>query len=186
MSLSAARGIAKVARFDAAGLAAFDATPRGLLNALTPWLAFAIVASVLMAVGGEPVAAVSDLLASVVGLLMPPVMSHALARFWQRQGPWLRYAVAVAWCQWLMPPALLGAVMLNAALVDLGVAGKAAETAAMLALLAYALALNIFLARHGLELGRWRAVLLVVAVNIATGAAVLLPTMVEFALENGV
>lgn len=178
MSIAAATGVVRIARFEASGLASFDATPQGLLNALTPWLGFALVAAFLLLIYGEPVHALSDLLASVVALLAPPVFSHLLARFWGREERWLRYAVAVAWCQWVMPPALLAALTGSFMLIASGVPDSVAEPLAMAALLGYALALNVFLASRALDLSVWRAAGAVVLVNLATGALVLGPTLI--------
>lgn len=169
MSAGAAVGVARLAWFRADGLAAFDASPTGLLNALAPWLAFALVGAVLALVAGAVREAVVDLLASVVGLLAPPVLSQALAQLWGRGAAWLRYAVAVTWCQWLMPPVLLIALMLGGLLMAAGLPQNAAEVLSGLIVVAYALALHWFLARRGLDLSAWRAVLLVLAVNVGTG-----------------
>jgi hypothetical protein len=178
MSVSAATGVVRIARFQADGLAAFDATPAGLLHALTPWFAFALVAFLYQMMAGAPVHALSDLLASVVALLAPPVLSHALARLWHREARWLRYAVALAWCQWVMPAALLLALVCSFLMMMAGLPETVAERVAMFATLAYALALNVFLARRGLDLSLWRAVGTVVAVNLGTAAAVVLPVLI--------
>ena len=179
MSFAAAVGVSRIARFRADGLASFDATPTGLLNAMVPWLAFALVAAALLAISGEPVAALGDLLASVAGLVAPPVVSHVMARLWGREARWLRYAVAVVWCQWVMPPALLLALVVSFFLMASGVPEGMAEPIAMLGLLVYALALNLFLARRALDLTVWRAASVVVAVNLATAAVVLGPTLLR-------
>lgn len=185
MSLKAARGVARLARFDASGLDAFDATPQGLVNALTPWLAFSLAGCALVAIAGDVGRAVSDLLASVAALLTPPVLSHALAGLLGRRPLWLRYAVAVVWCQWVMPPALLLALTGSFLLMSIGVPQDPAERLAMLALLAYALCLNVFLTRKALNLGWWRAIAVVAAVNITTGAAVVLPGVIAMMQEIG-
>lgn len=178
MSVAAATGVARLARFRADGLAAFDATPTGLLNALAPWLAFALVTAVLLLVTGETDHALADLLGSVVVLLAPPVVSHGLARLWHREARWLRYAVAFTWCQWVMPAALLAALLGAGMLMAAGLAEDVAQTVAMLALLAYALALHVFLARRALDVSAWKAAGMVVAVNLGTAAVVFLPTLV--------
>ncbi len=185
MSLSAARGIARIARFDAAGLSEFDASPQGLLAALTPWFAFALVAFGLFFMSGDRLQAVTDLLASIVALLAPSVASHALTRWFGREARWLRYAVAVVWCQWVMPPALIVALTGSFLLIAGGVPDAVAERTAMLALLGYALALNLFLARKALSLTLWRAAAVVISVNLATGAAVLLPRVLQMVQEIG-
>jgi len=179
MSLGAAVGVARLARFHADGLAAFDASPTGLLNALAPWLAFALVGTVLAVVGGALREAVLDLLASVVGLLAPPVISQALAQLWGRGEAWLRYAVAVTWCQWLMPPALLAAVLAGGVLISAGVPQDVAEMVGVLAVLLYALALHWFLARRGLALSAWRAAALVLVVNVGTAALAFGPPLLS-------
>jgi hypothetical protein len=183
MTRPPATGIARLARFRADGLAAFDASPAGLLNALAPWLAFALVGFALALAGGYPRAAIGDLLATVIALLTPAVLSHLLARIWQREAGWLRYAVAWAWCQWIMPPALLLALILGAALVQLGLPTQAALRLSLLALLGYALALNGFIARHALGLSRWRSTALVAVVNLGTAALVTLPVLIQFGLD---
>lgn len=183
--MSVPRGIALLARFDRAGLAEFDASPRGLLNALAPWLAFALVAALLLVIEGDAPQAIADLLASVVALLAPPVTSHALARLWRREAAWLRYAVSLAWCQWVMPPALLVALCGSFLLIASGLPERSAERLAMGGLLLYALALNVFLARRALDLSVWRAVATMLAINLATVAAVVAPGLLAM-LARGV
>jgi hypothetical protein len=168
MSLAAASGVARLARFQADGLAAFDASPVGLLNALAPWIAFALVGGGLALLGGAPRAAGVDLLASVVALLAPPVLSQSLAQLLGGASSWLRYAVAATWCQWMMPPAVLGALLASGVMIALGVPQSVAETVSGLAALAYALALHLFLARRGLALSFWRALVMVAVVNLGT------------------
>jgi hypothetical protein len=184
MKLPVAVGVARLARFRADGLAAFDATPTGLLNALAPWLAFALVGFVLVLVAGSPGTALGDLLGTVVALLTPPVLSYSAARLWGREAGWMRYAVAFVWCQWVMPPALILALLLSGVLVAAGLPSEQAELAGMLALLAYALSLNFFIARHALDLSRWRAAALLAIVNVGTGALVTAPSLVQAALEG--
>ncbi len=71
MSLSAASGVARLARFRADGLAAFDASPVGLLNALAPWLAFALVGGGLALAGG--LVGIGNLQLAVFALRHSPV-----------------------------------------------------------------------------------------------------------------
>jgi len=185
MSMSAARGVVRLAQFQRDGLAEFDASTSGLLNALAPWLAFSFVAAMLLLVtrGVEPAA--RDLLGSVVVLLAPAVVSHRLARFWDREPQWLRYAVAFAWSQWVMPLALVVALTCSFFMIAAGVAEQVAETLVMLALVFYALALHLFIARQALAISFWRAAGMVVAVNLGTAAAVLLPSGVSAWMGDG-
>ncbi len=177
MSLQAATGVARLARFKADGLQAFDASPVGLLNALAPWLAFALVGFVLMLLAGAPRPAAGGLLGSVVVLLTPPVVSEALARRWGRQAAWLRYAVAFTWCQWLMPVALLAALRGSGLLIAAGLPEEAAEALAALVLLVYAVSLHGFVIRRALGLSRWRTAAMLVAINLSTVVLAVLPTL---------
>ncbi len=184
MSLPAAGGGARLARVRADGLLAFDATPTGLLNALAPWVAFAVVGFVLMLISGTVSAALGDLLGTLVALLTPAVLSEVLARLWRRDAAWLRYAVALTWCQWVMPPALLAAILLSGILVATGLPNEIAELVGALALLAYALALHFFVARQALSLSRWRTAALVALINLGTGVLVTVPVLVQNALDG--
>jgi hypothetical protein len=168
MKPSAAVGMARLARFCADGLSAFDASPPGLLAALAPWLAFALVGSGLELLNGQPLTAATDLLASVVALLAPPVLSQALALAWGRDAAWLRYSVAMTWCQWLIFPALLGGMLAHLLLTLLGAPAAVVHSLAALGVLGYALALQLFITRTALVLPLWRAAVTVVAVNLGT------------------
>jgi len=184
MKLPVAIAVVRLARFRADGLAAFDATPTGLLNALAPWLAFALVGFVLTLVAGAPDSALGELLGVVVALLTPPVLSYSAARLWGREAAWMRYAVAVVWCQWVIPPAFLASAFVSGALVEVGLPQDEAMLAGILSLLAYALSLNFFIARHALDLSRWRTAALLAIVNVGTGALVTAPSLVQAALEG--
>ncbi len=182
MKPAVAIGVARLARFNAGGLAAFDATPSGLLNALAPWLAFALVGFLLMLVDGSPTEALAEFLGMLVALLTPAVLSEALARLWGREAAWLRYAVAFVWCQWIMPPASLIAVACSVVIATAGVPTETALRLGEFALLAYLLALHAFLARRALDLSRWRTAAIVAAVNLGTGALVFGPMLMRVAL----
>jgi hypothetical protein len=184
MSLPAAIGVARLARFRADGLALFDASPSGLLAALTPWFAFALVGFLLVLARDSAGAALGELLGTTVALLTPPVLSHALARRFGREEPWLRYAVAFTWAQWVMPPALLVASLGSGILLAAGLPDDVAEMLGALALLAYALALHGFIARHALALSPWRTAAFVAIVNVGTGIAFTVPVLIQGALEG--
>ena len=184
MSLPAAIGVARLARFRADGLAAFDATPTGLLNALAPWCAFALVGFLLVLLDRPPGEALAELFATLVALLAPTVISEAVARRWHREAGWLRYAVALTWCQWLMPPAFLVAVLASGLLIAAGFSEELAEQLGMLALLAYALALHGFIARHALALSRWRTAGIVAIVNLGTAVVVMVPLLAQGVLDG--
>ncbi len=179
------QGLLLVARGRREGLDCFGATPDAVLSALAPALAFLLVGGLLMLLR-EPSAVGSTLvLLSFCVLLLPPVLSHALAGSWQRGALWLRYATAALWCGWLVIfAAYLPAMLL--VLQQLGVPAALAEAALLVLVTGYWLWLHWFLAWRGLALSWTRAAILVGAVIVATallcGVAQLLPPHVGMML----
>jgi hypothetical protein len=160
-------GIMRLARGRADGLELFDATREAFLISLAPLVAFPMA---LMLLGGGGSNALSYLLATLCALLAPPVLSFELARLWGREAAWLRYATAYNWCRWVpMFASLL--LLLFGILVGL-----------VLGLVGYGLWLHWFVARHGLGLSGPRAVVMVLGVNLATGALVLGPRLLALAI----
>jgi hypothetical protein len=175
---SVLRGIVRLAQFRADGFAEFTPSRAAFLNSLAPLIAFPLVGAGLMLAGGGGVAALSDLLATAVALLGPPVISFALAAAWGRESAWLRYAVAFNWCQWTLPVvAVLLLMALGMLMRVTGIGQSVGAVVFLLGLLGYGLGLHWFLARRGLGLSGGRAAAFVVAVNLGTGLLVLGPRM---------
>ena len=172
-------GIFRLARGRADGILQFGATREAFLASLAPLVAFPLVGGVLMLLGGGGVTALSDLLATLCALMAPPVLSFEVARLWGRQASWLRFATAFNWCQWAIPVLGSALLLLLGALIVLGLPRPIARGMVVLGLVAYGLWLHWFLARHGLGLSRFRALLLVLGVNIATVLIVLGPRVLE-------
>ena len=175
--------MARIARGRRDGLEQFGDTAQAFLASLAPLLAFPLVGGLLALAGGRTELAVTDLLATLCGLLAPAVLSYELARLWRRDGLWLRFATAFNWCQWLLP--LLGSVLM--VLLGMATAGglppRSAGVLLVLGLGGYGLWLHWFLARQGLQLSGMRAALLVLVVNFGTVLLVLGPRLL--ALERG-
>lgn len=169
--------ITRVARGRADGLALFGNTPQSFLASLAPQLAFPLVGGLMMMAGGGGLRALTDLLASLCLLLAPQVLSFELARWWQREAAWCRFATAFNWCQWILP--VLGLVLLMVAnrAVALGVSPAIARAALIGALGCYGMWLHWFLARMALGLSAGRSALFVVCVNVGTLLIVVLPRL---------
>jgi hypothetical protein len=167
-ALSIVTGVARLARFRADGIAQFGATPHAFMNSMAPLIAFPLAGGMLLLLAGGGAQALSDTLATLVALLAPPVLSYALASYWGRQALWLRYAVAFNWSRWVMLPAMAAFSALMTLMIALGLAESAALAAGLVAVLAYGVSLDWFVARVGLDVGRWRAVLLVVVTDLGT------------------
>lgn len=177
-------GIVRIARGRADGMAQFGATRDAFLTSLAPLIAFPLVGGMLMALGGGGLAALSDLMATLCALIAPLVLSFEVARLWRRQEFWLRFATAFNWCQWVIP--VVGILLLAAfgLLAAVGLPPSVAQIGIVLALVSYALWLHWFLARHGLGLSRWRALLMVFAVNFATLLLVVGPRVVTLGMSD--
>ena len=138
--------------------------------------------SVLSGAGADELA---GLLGALVGLLAPPVLSEVMARLFGRQQEWLRYATAFNWSRWAMLLALGVGLMLMATLVSAGLDEPAAVGVGLVAILAYGVVLDVFVARVGLRLAWWQAALVVITVNGASALLVLVPRLLA-GLQEGV
>jgi hypothetical protein len=181
--LGVLRGLLATARFQSDGLEAFGEGVQHILGSLAPLLAMPVVILLLMLVSGR-LGEVADVLSLVDALLMQMVVSEALARRWGREREWGRYATAINWCQWAVPPVGILLAVALPVLMGFGADPAVAATIWVLALAAYALTLQWFVARHALRLGIGRAVVMVVAVNAATAAVVILPTQLRLVFEG--
>lgn len=176
-------GILLVARGRADGIGCFGGTSQAFLSSLAPLIAFPLVGAALGLFTEGPRRALTGLAMTTCALLTPAVLSFELARLWQRADAWLRFATAFNWCEWTLP------VIACLVMVPLSFAINAGlnETAASLVLVGvlgtYGLWLHWFLARKALSLSGFRAVLLVLIVNLGTVAAVMGPRL--FAAKVG-
>jgi len=130
--------------------------------------------------------ALSDLLASVVALLAPLVISELFATRWQAGPHWLGYAVAANWSQWILPMAT--AAMLSAFWVMhiFGiVTTQSMVVGGVMGVLLYGVALHWFLARRALGLSRVRSLVLVTLCDLATVALVMGPRVLALHLNGG-
>jgi len=180
---SVIRGIYRLARFRPEGFAEFLATRQGFLNSLAPLIAFPLVGGLLMLVSGGGAAVLTDLLATLVALLGPAVISAALAERWGRGEAWLRFGVAFNWAQWAVPVVAIGLLMAAGVLRRLGLGEPQAAIVVLFAIAGYGLCLHWFLVRYGLGLSRGRATSMVVALNLGTVALVMAPRVIASVLQ---
>jgi len=180
---SVLRGIFRLARFRPEGFAEFAATRQGFLNSLAPLIAFPLVGGLLMLSAGGGVEVFTDLLATLIALLAPAVISAAMAERWQRDEAWLRFAVAFNWAQWAVPMAAIGLLIAAGVLRRLGLGEAQAAIAVLFGIAGYGISLHWFLARHGLGLTRALATLMVLAINLGTVALVMAPRLIASVLR---
>ncbi len=172
-------GLLRLARGDASGIMLFGHTPRDFLISLIPLVTLPLVVALATLAKGEVLRALADLAAAVCILLVPPVISHALAQRWNREDPWLRFAVAFNWCQFGL------SVLCMALLIGLGIVfgasgstpGSDGVVAAVvvlcIAIVGYGLWLHWFVARWGLGVSGGRAAFLVLATYFGTFATLI-------------
>lgn len=172
-----ALGILMLARGQAAGLRHFGETRKTVLTALAPLAAFIMVALGLALVTNAGADALADLLSLAVGFLGQLVFSFEVARRWGRGAEWFHFATAFCWCQWVGPMAMAAFLIVMTIMMAAGIPSETAVVLGMLGLFCYGLWLHWFLARNALRLSALRAVALVLIVNAATSAAVLLPQL---------
>jgi len=177
------RGVGLIARGRATGLNCFRDTPRAFLHSLLPGLGVLVAAVVQGLAEGSGGQAVSEIPGTLCILLAPSVLSYELARFWGREAFWNRYIVAFNWCQWLLPVIAFVLIVALSVARAAGINGQGALRILLLFLAGYALWLNWFLARNGLALSAWRAVGLVIAVNLGTIVIVFGPTLLAARFE---
>ena len=156
------RGIVRLVQFNSEGLLDFGDTPQAFVNSLAPLLAFPLVGAGVTLYGGAHHGAIVNMLASVIAVAAPPVLSHILASLWHREPLWTRYAIAFNWCE---AAVFLTMVVLLVVTSRRGVMAHAAWT---LPVYLYWAVLNGFLAKRALRISVLRAVVMVVFVNFGS------------------
>lgn len=178
-------GILLLARFNAEGFRLFTATPLGFMNSLAPMLAISVVAGLRPLLAGNWRALAVHVLTSAIALLGPPVLSHMLARAWKREALWMGYVVAFNWCQAVVTLVTVVLILVLAAGGGLSRPGDGAGgLAAVAAVLVYWMVLCWFMAWRGLGVGKLKAVLAVIVINMGTGALVMGPALVLGAMAG--
>lgn len=175
------RGVFLICRGRPEGLADIGSGPDAFLSSLAPMIAFSLVGCALMVMQGRITEGVTDFLASLIAVLAPPVLSFSMARRWGRETGWYRFATAFNWCQWVLPVLGVALVILAGIFVQAGVPLRAAVIGLCAVLLLYAFWLHWFLARHALALTVWRALGLVVVMNLVTVLLVAGPQLLAMA-----
>lgn len=170
------RGLLLLGRGRAEGFDCFEGDRDSFLAGLSPPIGFLLVLAALLLLQRPTLAAVVLLLALVCAVLLPPVITHAMARLWKRSELWPRYATASLWSVWLILPAYLPAMLLTAILLQMGVSQAAASRLMVLLLGAYLLWLQWFMAWKGLSISRLKAGLTVLALTIGS---ILVGTMMQ-------
>lgn len=172
-------GVLRLARGDASGIGLFGHTVPSFLRSLIPLAALPVAIGLRTFAIGEGLRAIIDLAGATCVLLLPPVISHGLAKRWNREEWWLRYAIAFNWCQVGLTIACMALVIgLRVLFVLTGATTLtpgfvAGVVAFCFVIVGYGLWLHWFVARWGLGLSKAKAALVVLATYAGTFAVLL-------------
>lgn len=162
------RGLLLLGTGRAQGFECFDAGRDAFLAGLAPQIGFLLVLAALLLAQHPTVPALCLVLLLFCAVLLPPVISQAMARLWGRGERWQRYATASVWSIWLILPAYLPAVLLASILPQMGASHAVASQAFVLLLGGYMLWLQWFMAWKGLAISRLKAAATVVALMVGS------------------
>ncbi|MFT8778062.1 MAG: hypothetical protein ABF893_15625, partial [Gluconacetobacter liquefaciens] len=149
------------------GMNCFGNTPDAVLAALAPRVALWLVGGVLTLAQAPTMLSGAKIVFSLCLVLTPVVLTHQLARLWGREALWPRYMAAALWCDWLVLFVMLAAVAVVAGLMPAAVGVTRSALLLNGIIFAYNLWLTWFVARAGLALGVWRALMVVMAIAAA-------------------
>jgi hypothetical protein len=170
-------GMFRIARGRADGVECFGSSTQAFLSSLAPLIAFPLVGAVLAIFAEGPKHALTGLAMTLCALLTPAVVSYELARVWQRGDAWARFATAFNWCEWILPVLACLVILPLSVAISAGMGEITASLILVGCLGFYGLWLHWFLARHALTLSVFRAVVLVVVVNLSTAVVVMGPRL---------
>ncbi|MDE1907152.1 MAG: hypothetical protein KGH75_11960 [Rhodospirillales bacterium] len=169
------RGLAKLARGDATGLAEFSGDKEAFSASLAPLIAFPLVGAAITSLSGDWQVALIGLLSRLCAVLALPLIVYESSKLFGKTSLWLRTATALNWCFWLVLPAIFLAALLGSILAQTGLPLIRAEKLVLGAVALYLLWNRWFVLKTGLQLNIWRALLVLAASLAATGLFAVLP-----------
>ncbi|MDG6095740.1 hypothetical protein LOC54_11720 [Acetobacter sp. AN02] len=184
---SVLRGIMLLGTGRQEGITCFRSTIQTFLAALAPGVALNIIAALTGLMSGHRLIALTRVSLSLCAFLAPPVISHALAKYWKKEDLWLRYATAALWCDWLQPVVMVLTLLLASLLTPSLVGQQGLAAAVVIVSGLYSLWLMWFVARTGLAVSKGQAALLCIAnilfILACYGVATLLSAEYNFLRE---
>jgi hypothetical protein len=178
------KGVLLLARGKAAGIAEFGSTNDALLASLAPLIAFPLVATVLIALRGQPEPAVESFLCRLCVVLAVSVATQALAAMAKRETFWVRTATALNWSFWLIIPLLLLAGFAGAIMVAAGIPQMLAIYILIAVMAAYLFWFNWFTVHCGLQVGGLAAVGIVLLTNMIVLLLSVAPVMIDHVMAT--
>ena len=175
-------GIFELAIGRISGFGRFAASSRAFMVSLAALMCVPAFMALVVAGRAGLDTALTALLAIFCALLVPPVVSHALARLWDREAWWLRFVIAYNYSRIAVVGIYAALLMVAAILLSLRMPRMAVSGVIQTVMLVYTLWFDWFLLRTGLQLSAARAAMGVLALNVATFILVFGPLLLAIAL----
>lgn len=177
-------GIFELAIGRAGGFARFPVSPRDFLVSLGILLCVPAFMALMVAGRAGLDTALTALLAIFCALLVPPVVSHTLARLWDRDAWWLRFAIAYNYSRIAVVGVYAALLMVAAIMLSMRMPRLAVSGIIQTIMLVYTLWFDWFLLRAGLQISAARAAMGVLALNIATFLLVFGPLLLAIGMSG--
>jgi hypothetical protein len=177
-------GIFLLARGQPEGVAAFGKTAKDFNASIAPLIAFPLVGSLLVAIGGQPKLAAIAFVSRLCMVLAVAAITYEFARLTGREMLWLRTAIALNWSFWIIVPLLLAAGLCGMIFVSAGMPLTAAENLLAGVMLAYLLWYHWFTVRSGLQLKILPAIGLVLLTNTVVALLAIGPDLIDLAIAG--
>lgn len=163
----------------ATGFMRFAVSPRNFVRATMILLAVPAILSLLVLANYGTVLSLTTFLLMVCALLAPVLIAHRLARAWDRESWWLRFAIAFMWTRLGMIAIIALLLAAVTVLVALGAPSKTVIGLVQSVLTIYVLWFDWFLVRQGLQVSAGRAVIGVLAMNAVTSMLIFGPVLLQ-------
>ncbi|MDI2090089.1 hypothetical protein [Commensalibacter oyaizuii] len=166
------RGMVLLGKGRKEGIKEFPSTNEGVLSALAPWVAFAIVMNIIIpffssdfGVTNKLFLNISAFCSNIVGVLCSVLIIQWFAARWKVERLWRRTSTALMWCSW-MPIIDFFFLASLAGLLFMGSPQILVAFFAMIAvfILVYFIWLNWFVVKEGLEVSNKQSVMVLISI----------------------
>jgi len=178
-------GIFELAIGRASGFGRFTVSPRSFRFSLAVLLCVPAVMTLMLMARHGLGAGLTIFLAIVCALLTPAAVTHLLARLWDRDAWWLRFAIGFNYARIALTAVYAILLILAAVLLSAGQPNKAVAGLIQTVMVLYTLWLDWFLLRQGLQVSGVRAAVGVMVINFATGVLVFGPILLAEMMAEG-
>lgn len=177
-------GIAKLACGKSKGIDEFSGTIEAFAASLAPLIAFPLVGAVVTGLSGNWKLAILGFLSRLCAVLVLPVVVYEFSRLFKRQDKWVRTAIALNWCFWLVLPAILLAAIVGSISAQAGLSIQRVEVVVLAGVGLYLLWNRWFVLKSGLRIKGWAAALILLTSLVLMGVLSMLPILIGMPLAG--